>query len=158
MIPSDHYVRFYNEVFKAMAAKGREHLLEYWQEIGRKKIRDYGDIFREKGLQAAYAYWSRIVVEENCQAELTLTDDYLEVRMDRCPSLSKVLDNDAAPYDRYCDHCMGWIQPLMDAVGLYAVMDIESRTVPHCLFRVYKDKSEAKDFCSEAKLLSIPYD
>ena len=158
MIPSDHYVRFYNEVFKALEAMGRDHLLDYWREIGRKKIKDYGDVFREKGLPAAYEYWSRIVVEENCQAELTLDDDYLEFRMDRCPSLTKVLDNDASPCECYCDHCMGWIQPFMDAVGLYPVMDMKSRTEPHCLFRVYQDKDNAEAFAAEAKLLSRPYD
>ena len=114
MIPSDHYVRLYNEVFKALEAKGHEHLLDYWREIGRKKIRDYGDVFRERGLETAY--------------------------------------------DLYCDHCMGWIQPLMDHVGLYAVMDMKSRTEPKCLFRVYKDRDRAEAFAAEARLLSRPYD
>jgi hypothetical protein len=78
--------------------------------------------------------------------------------MIRCPSLSKVLDNDASPCEFYCDHCMGWVEPVMKASGLYAVMDMESRTEPHCTFRVFSDKAKAMEFERKARLLSKPYD
>ena len=37
MIPSDHFVRFYNEVFKALEKKGHPHLVAYWRELGRRR-------------------------------------------------------------------------------------------------------------------------
>lgn len=158
MIPSDHFVRFYNEVFKALMELGEEHIKSYWRELGRLQSMELAESFRKGGLQAAHDYWGRIKREENCEAELELTDDYFEFRMKRCPSLSKVLDNDAAPCELYCDHCMGWVEPVMDAAGLYAVMDLHSRSEPHCAFRVYKDKPKADAYARHVKLLSRPYD
>ncbi|MBM4030822.1 MAG: hypothetical protein FJ291_03455 [Planctomycetes bacterium] len=157
MIPSDHFVRFYNEVFKALEDRGHEHLVAYWRELGRLQTAELADRFRAGGLQAAHDYWRRILDEENCQGQLTLSPDYLELRMDRCPSLSKVLDSDAVPSPLYCDHCMAWIQPVMEASGLHAVLDMHSRTQPRCLLRVYRDPAQAAAFERQAVLASHPY-
>ncbi len=157
MIPSDHFVRFYNEVFKTLRELGHTHLKDYWRELGQMQTRKLGAYFREGGLQACYDYWNRIVHEENCRAELELTPEYFEFRMRKCPSLSKVLDNDAVACELYCDHCMGWIEPVMQAAGLYAVMDMQSRIEAHCVFRVYADAEPAREFEKQAKLLSKPY-
>jgi len=157
MIPSDHFVRFYNEVFKALLERGREHLAAYWRELGRLQAQELAERFRNGGLEACRDYWARIEQEENCLADLALTGDYFEFRMRRCPSLAKVLDNDAAPCELYCDHCMGWVEPVMRECGLHAVMDIESRSQPHCVFRVYRDAAKARAFARQARLLADPY-
>ncbi len=157
MIPSDHFVRYYNEVFKVLQEMGEEHLVAYWQELGRLQITALAERFRAGGLQAVYDYWERIRQEENCLGTLTLTEDYFEFQMHRCPSLSKAQDNDATACDRYCDHCMGWVQPLMEEVGLHAAHDIHSRTEPHCCLRVYRSAGEAVEFEREARLLCRPY-
>lgn len=157
MIPSDHFVRFYNEVFKALERKGRCHIVAYWRELGRLQTRELAARFRAGGIQACHKYWKRIRDEENCEADLKLTKNYFEFRMKRCPSLSKALDNDATPSALYCDHCMGWVEPVMKAARLYAVMDMESRSEPHCVFRVYHDRRRAREFERRARLLSKPY-
>lgn len=157
MIPSDHFVRYYNEVFKALAERGHEHLIAYWRRLGEMQKAKLAEDFRSGGLRACRDYWQRIVEEENCEAELALTEDYFEFRMNRCPSLSKVLDNDAAPFGLYCDHCMGWIEPVMETAGLFAVMDMRSRSEPHCVFRVYADAEKAAEYAKGAALLSEPY-
>ena len=157
MIPSDHFVRYYNEVFKALEALGHEHLVAYWSELGRLQSRELAEFFRQGGLQACAKYWGVIDEEENCDAELSLTEDYFELRMHGCPSLAKVLDNDATPSELYCDHCMGWIEPVMKAAGLYAVMDMQSRCEPHCVFRVYANEEKADAFSAGACLVSMPY-
>lgn len=157
VIPSDHFVRFYNEVFKALEHKGRGSLVAYWRELGRLQTRELAGKFRAGGLKACYDYWERIRLEENCEAKLRLTGNCFEFRMHACPSLGKVMDNDATPCRLYCDHCMAWIEPVMKAAGLFAVMDMESRTGPHCVFRVFKDRKLAKQAESRAKLLSRPY-
>lgn len=158
MIPSDHFVRYYNEVFKALHERGIEHVVEYWRELGRLQTAELADDFRAGGIKAAHEYWQRILKEENCVGEVTLTDDYFEFRMDKCPSLSKVLDNDAEAYDLYCDHCMGWVHPVMEASGLYVVGDMKSRSEPHCVFRVYKDSAKADEYEKNATLVSKPYE
>ena len=73
--------------------------------------------------------------------------------MNVCPSLSKVLDNDAEPMKRYCDHCAGWIGPIIDKVGYHMVYDVIDRTKPQCVMRIFKNKEEAQTAEKEAKLL-----
>ena len=132
--------------------------MRYWRELGRVQTIELAEKFRAGGIKACAEYWARILKEENCEGRLMLTDDYFEFRMDRCPSLAKVLDNDAAPCELYCDHCMGWVQPVMEASGLCAVLDMESRREPHCVFRVYADHQKAAAYAKRAKLPSRPYD
>jgi len=156
MIPSDHFVRFYNEVFKALEEKGREHLEAYWEEIGRQQIASLGERFRKGGIKACHDYWQRIKIEENCDIEIQLTPDYLEMRMLRCPSLSKVLDSDAEPSPSYCDHCPGWVTPVMAYAGLFYVKDTGSPTEPTCYSRIYEDRKKAEAFARERGLRVLP--
>ena len=158
MIPSDHFVRFYNEVFKALDRKGRQHLVDYWRALGQLQIKALGARFRKGGVQAAKTYWERIIHEENCDARIIDHDDWIEFRMQCCPSLSKVTDNDAGPFKLYCDHCMAWIEPVMDYAGLHAVMDMRSRTKPQCRMAVCSTREQAEAFAKKAKLVSRPYD
>lgn len=153
MIPSDHFPRFYNEVFKFLETQGEEVLEQYWLEISMNQERHVLELFREKGLEGMYEYWSHIREEENCEMDIDLHADRLELRMHKCPSLSKVMDNDATPMARYCDHCAGWIGPIMDKVGYSLVYDVIDRTKPQCTMKVFKDPAAAKAAEGDAALL-----
>ncbi|MBN9332399.1 hypothetical protein [Devosia sp.] len=153
MIPSDHFTRFYNEVFKFLESKGQEDLELYWLEISKNQEKHILDLIKTKGLQGMYEYWSVIEEEENCDLDLTVDDDHLELHMHGCPSLAKVMDNDAAPMTRYCDHCAGWIGPIMDKTGYHLVYDAISRTEPRCVMRIYKDAEKAKEAEKSVQLL-----
>lgn len=157
MIPSDHFVRYYNEVFRELYRLGPEHLKAYWMEIARQQTGKLGVLFKEGGLSACCEYWNQIITEENCAAELELNEDYFELHMKKCSSLCKVMDNDAGQFPLYCDHCMGWVEPLMEHAGLFPVLDIISRTVPECRLRIYKDRNKAEKFLEQALLPSLPY-
>jgi len=85
--------------------------------------------------------------------DLKLEEDNLELKMNVCPSLSKVLDNDAEPMKRYCDHCAGWIGPLIDKVGYHLVYDVIDRSKPQCVVKIFKDKEKAIKEEKNAKLL-----
>ncbi len=157
MIPSDHYVRLYNELFKMLGERGREDLREYWREISRLQKTLLGPFIEADGLRGMYIYWEHIRVEENCEADLKLTDDYFEFKMLKCPSLAKAMDNDAGAYAYYCDHCSGWIAPIMEQYGYHLAYDMISRTEPRCTMRVYKDREKAEAFLKQARLPARPY-
>ena len=70
MIPSDHFTRFYNEVFKFLEKQGEEDLQAYWLEISKNQEKHTLELFREKGLQGMYEYWDHIRIEENCDLDL----------------------------------------------------------------------------------------
>ena len=143
MIPSDHFVRFYNEVFKFLDEQNG--LKPYYEEISRHQERHCLKLFMEKGLLGMEEYWGTIRVEENCICTSFIKDEVRYSHMSRCPSLSKVLDSDAEPCRKYCLHCPGWIAPLMTKCGFYYMKYLRALDQPECysVFSEYKDKIEA---------------
>ena len=130
MIPSDHFVRFYNEVFKYLDENNG--LQEYYLEISRHQEMHCYDCFMEKGLEGMEEYWGHIRVEENCIISSYIEDGVRYSHMEKCPSLSKVLDNDAGACEKYCLHCPGWVLPLMTKCGFYAIKYQRALDVPEC--------------------------
>ena len=152
MIPSDHFTRFYNEVFKFLEEQSEADLQDYWLAISANQERHTMDLFRRKGLAGMQEYWLHIRDEENCDLEIDRDEGRLELRMNKCPSLSKVLDNDAEPMDRYCDHCAGWIGPIRDKLGYHLVYDVIDRKRPQCVMRVFTDAESAAEAEEGAQL------
>ena len=87
MIPSDHFVRFYNEVFKFLDEKN--DLEAYYLHISRHQELHCLELFRDKGLPGIYEYYLKIRKEENCDLEMELKEHELDFFMRKCPSLSK---------------------------------------------------------------------
>ncbi|MBR2364836.1 MAG: hypothetical protein IKA79_06510 [Lentisphaeria bacterium] len=143
MIPSDHFVRFYNEVFKYIAAKGETELKKYYDRVSKNQEYHCLDLFCNKGLQGMYDYWEHIRIEENCDMINRLEDDCYSFEFFSCPSLSKAVDNDAGACPEYCNHCPGWILPLMTKAGFYAVYNLIDRKTPRCEMFVYAQKDQA---------------
>lgn len=143
MIPSDHFVRFYNEVFKFIIGKGPGEIRRYYDRVSKNQEFHCLDLFRTKGLAGMYEYWEHIRVEENCDMANHLEDGCYWFEFFSCPSLSKVMDNDAGACPQYCSHCPGWILPIMTKAGFYAVYNLFSLTEPRCEMYVYSSREKA---------------
>jgi hypothetical protein len=144
MIPSDHFVRFYNEVFKFLVGKGPGDVRQYYDRVSGNQEYHCLDLFRERGLRGMYEYWERIRVEENCDMVNHLEDDCYWFEFFSCPSLLKAIDNDAGVCPQYCNHCPGWILPIMTKTGCFAVYNLISRAEPRCMMFVYRDRATAE--------------
>ena len=142
MIPSDHFVRFYNEVFKFLDEKGE--LDEYFARIAKNQEFFCLQQFKEGGLQGVYEYYLKIRHEENCQMDIIFEDNELIMKMTRCPSLSKAIDNDAGVCSKYCQHCLGWTQRIYDLAGLYQIFDLGDWDDPTCCEWIFDDLSKAQ--------------
>lgn len=153
MIPSDHFGRFYNEILKFLEAKGDAALESFFLVTSKNHEKHILNLIQTEGLEGMEAYWNMIKVEENCDMDIDRNADRIELRMNLCPSLSKVLDNDATPAHRYCDHCAGWIGPIMDKSGYHMVYDVISRTEPRCTLQIYKDAAKARAAEADTQLL-----
>ncbi len=153
MIPSDHFTRFYNEVFKFLEAEGEADLDAYFLEISKNQEKHILELIRESGFAGMHKYWSVIRDEENCELDLGFDDDKFELRMHLCPSLTKAKDNDAKTWERYCDHCAGWIGPIMDKTGYHLVYDVIDRDKPQCVMRIFKDADKARAAEQDVALL-----
>lgn len=153
MIPSDHFTRFYNEVFKFLEAQGEAVLQDYFLEISKNQEKHILQLIEEQGFEGMYQYWSKIRDEENCDLDLGYDDDQFKLTMHLCPSLTKAKDNDAKPFARYCDHCAGWIGPIMDKTGYHLVYDAIDRDRPQCVVRIFKDRDKAREAEKQTALL-----
>lgn len=153
MIPSDHFVKFYNEVFKFLDSRNSGELGKYYQLVSGNQEFHCLELFRKKGLAGMYEYWEHIRIEENCDMEISLEPEYFHCQMKVCPSLSKITDNDGGACPKYCDHCPGWILPLMTKAGFFVVYNIIDRAKPVCEFFVYKDAACARK--KRAELLEV---
>ncbi len=151
MIPSDHFVRFYNEIFKYIIRHDESDLRKYYDSIANSQNNHCAGYFREKGLQGMYDYWEHIKFEENCDMINRLEDGCYSFEFFTCPSLSKVVDNDAGPCEKYCDHCPGWVLPLMTRAGFYAVYNLIDRKEPRCEMFVYTDRTRAEAKAAELR-------
>ncbi|NMA41976.1 MAG: hypothetical protein GX946_01190 [Oligosphaeraceae bacterium] len=130
MIPSDHFVRFYNEVFKFLDE--RNGLEDYYLAISQQQEMHCFKLFWTKGLEGMREYWGKITIEENCERIVLENPDGNESKMTRCPSLSKALDSDAGACRKYCDHCAGWVLPLLTKCGFYSVRNHFAWDIPQC--------------------------
>ncbi len=144
MIPSDHFVMFYNEMFKFLEEQGDGELRKYYDEISRHQEIHCLELFKTKGLQGMYEYWDHIRIEENCGLELELQPGRFTMRMTKCPSLGKILHSDGGPAKCYCLHCAGWIAPIMTKAGFYYINDLISLTEPVCDTYVFESREEAE--------------
>jgi len=70
MLPSDHFVRMYNELFKMLEVKGHDHLQRYWLDVSKLQETILWPYIARDGLKGMYDYWERIRIEENCDAEI----------------------------------------------------------------------------------------
>ena len=156
MIPSDHFVRFYNEVFKFLDKKNG--LEKYYREISRHQELHCLKLFSEKGLAGVHEYYQKIYKEENCQGELILKVHELVIYMSRCPSLSKAIDNDAGACPKYCLHCPGWTGPLYAKAGLFQIYDLMGLDNPQCIEYIFDDKELALARHNELKATRNPSD
>ena len=144
MIPSDHFVRFYNEAFKFLDQ--RNGLQPFYDSIAHHQELHCLKIFREKGLKGMYEYWEHIRIEENCDMSLKLYPDKLVMIMHKCPSLSKNVDNDAGLCLKYCNHCFGWCRPLLEKAGYVTAYNNIAPDDPRCIQTIYP-KSSGKTSC-----------
>ena len=147
MIPSDHFVKFYAEIFKYLEKRGKDAVDEYYKTIAEHQKTHCLKLFLEKGLAGMKEYWDSIIFEENCDADALLEEGRsYTFYMHGCPSLGKVLDNDAEACGIYCNHCPGWVLPLMSAAGFYCVYDLIRHDIPRCTFKVFASLEDARAF------------
>ena len=97
---------------------GRELLETYWDKaIHRDSQRHARELILEKGFEGMKEYWGHTLAEEDADFHTTATPDVFRVDMPRSPSKCFLIDNGLEQHADYCDHCMGWIGPLMKEAG-----------------------------------------
>lgn len=98
---------------------GYQAVAELMGPLGLDAHAHYLKAGKEAGLAGLYQTWVQTGDDEQCDWTFTLNEEKNILRWDmrKCPSRGFLLDNDLNQDEDYCDHCMGWIVPLLDEVG-----------------------------------------
>lgn len=99
---------------------GQQAVIDLWsQAIGGESQNHYHLAALEKGLKGLYHTWVATGEDEQCDWTFTLDEERNVLRCDmrQCPSKGFLLQNDRAADEDYCDHCAGWIIPLLAKTG-----------------------------------------
>ena len=100
---------------------GLQAVARLWAEaIGRDSQRHYADAGRESGLRGLYRTWVKTGEDEVCDWTFTLDEGRNILRWDmrQCPSKGFLIKHDLNADEDYCDHCMGWMVPLLNEIGV----------------------------------------
>lgn len=112
---------------------GHALVREYWDEaINHDSQRHARDLILREGFAGMAKYWGHTLAEESPELGFAITqkEDVFRVDMHDCPSKGFLLRNGLQQYPDYCDHCMGWIGPLMREAGF--VIDHEHNHCGQC--------------------------
>lgn len=121
MIGCYDFCAHYEWTFDWFERTGGEALLrDYWNEaINKDSQRHARELIEKEGFAGMAKYWGHTLVEESPDLgfEITRKADVFRVDMHDCPSKGFLIRNNLQQHRDYCDHCMGWIGPMLKETG-----------------------------------------
>ena len=140
MIGCYDFCGHYEWTFDWLEREGGHGLVrDYWDEaINHDSQRHARDLILREGFAGMAKYWGHTLAEESPELgfAITQTPEVFRIDMHDCPSKGFLLRNGLENYRDYCDHCMGWIGPLMREAGF--VIDHEHNHLGRCWWEVRK--------------------
>lgn len=126
----------YEWTFEWLRQRGGHELVRaYWDEaIHQDSQRHAVKLITEGGIEGMKEYWGFTLEHEAAGFHLHATDSVFRIDMHECPSKGFLLRNGLEQYCDYCDHCMGWIGPLMKKAGF--VVDHEHNHQGQCWWEI----------------------
>lgn len=112
---------------------GQQLVRDYWNEaINHDSQRHARELILKNGFEGMAKYWGHTLLDESPDLGFNITqaDAVFRVDMHDCPSKGFLLRNGLENYHDYCDHCIGWIGPLMKDAGF--VIDHEHNHQGQC--------------------------
>jgi hypothetical protein len=109
----------YEWTFAWLEAQGGPELLTvYLDEAIHQDSQSHASaLILERGIEGMKAYWGHTLAEEYAGYTSSSTEDSFRINMTDCPSKGFLLRNNLEQHPDYCNHCIGWIGPMMDKAG-----------------------------------------
>ena len=138
MLGSYDFCGHYEWTFEWLRRQGGDAFVRrYWDEaIHQDSQRHAADLIMANGIEGMKKYWGHSLAEEEADCKITATDKVFRIDMHACPSKGFLLGNKLEQYPDYCDHCMGWIGPLLKRAGY--VVDHEHNHCGQCWWEMRK--------------------
>jgi len=119
MLGAYDFCGHYEWTFEWLRQKGDEPLVRrYWKEaIAEDSQVHASELIKSRGFAGMEEYWGHTLAEEGAGYTAKRGEDVFRVDMHECPSKGFLIRNGLVQYSDYCDHCMGWIGPVMEEAG-----------------------------------------
>ncbi len=137
MIGVQDFIRYYDWTFEYLRRQyGEEAVERYWAEAIAFNSQNHANLLiQAKGLEGMAEYWGHTLDSEEAGYRATLKPGYLRIDMYDCPSKGLLIKIGQEEYHDYCQHCIGWIKPIMDAAGFS--IDHEHNHQGQCWWEMY---------------------
>jgi hypothetical protein len=97
---------------------GETAVIDYWDECISKDSQQHASkLIGEKGFAGMGEYWGHVLEEEAAGYVVTEGENVFRIDMMACPSKGFLIRNGLKQYRDYCDHCMGWVGPMLQRNG-----------------------------------------
>lgn len=128
----------YDWTFEWLREQGGADLVKaYWQEaISRDSQRHATALIAARGFDGMKEYWVPTLDHEAAGYIITAKENAFRVDMHDCPSKGFLLRNGLVHFADYCDHCLGWIGPMMSRAGF--VVDHEHNHHGQCWWEMHR--------------------
>jgi hypothetical protein len=119
MIGCYDFCGHYDWTFEWLRRQGGESLVrQYWDEaIHCDSQQHAAALIGPEGIEGMKRYWGHTLAEEVAGYHSTASDSTFRIDMHECPSKGFLSRNGLHHYPDYCDHCMGWIGPMLKRFG-----------------------------------------
>ena len=102
---------------------GKQLLHDYWEQaISVDSQRHARALIVPHGFDGMAKYWGHTLAEESPDQGFAIarTNEVFRIDMTDCPSKGFLLRNGLEQHRDYCDHCMGWVGPMLHDAGFVA--------------------------------------
>jgi hypothetical protein len=119
VIGVNDFILYYDWTFEWLRRRhGDAAVTAYWAESIAFDSQNHAYVLiRDRGLAGMAEYWGHTLDSEQAGYRAQLLSDTFRIDMFACPSLGQLLRVEQQTYADYCQHCMGWIGPIMDCCG-----------------------------------------
>ena len=133
MLGVQDFIGYYDWTFEYLRRKyGEQAVRDYWGKPNPLLIH----LFQEKGFDGMYEYWFHTLEMEEAGYTFDRSEDRFRIDMFDCPSKGYLIRHKLEAYHDYCEHCMGWIRPLMATTGF--IIDHEHNHAGQCYWEMHR--------------------
>jgi hypothetical protein len=117
---------------------GHDFVRSYWDAAIHQDSQQHANaLIMSKGFAGMKEYWGHTLSEEGGEWDVTQREDVFRIDMHHCPSKGFLIQNGLLQYPDYCDHCLGWIGPLMKKAGF--VVNHEHNHCGQCWWEIKRE-------------------
>jgi hypothetical protein len=137
MIGVQDFIRYYDWTFEYLRRQyGEEAVQRYWAQAIALNSQNHAHVLiRTNGLEGMAEYWGHTLASEEAGYRTVLESTYFRIDMLECPSKGLLIQIGQEEYHDYCQHCMGWIKPIMDEANF--LIDHEHNHQGQCWWEMY---------------------